>query len=117
MYAVTAEQTPFYKYGPQQGNGPDTQLSRNTLMTLIRPSFGFAKVRLVDGEQGFVASDDIRVAPPQLVAAVTAPTPSPIAPEPHIDLNDPRYQPPPAPLPENLPEPTPIPETATAPVP
>ncbi len=25
-YAVAAEQTPFYRYGPQQGSGPDMQL-------------------------------------------------------------------------------------------
>ena len=27
-YAVTAPQTPFYHYGPQQGNGPDSELPK-----------------------------------------------------------------------------------------
>ncbi|MDP9253672.1 MAG: hypothetical protein M3O66_01830, partial [Verrucomicrobiota bacterium] len=38
FYAVTAEKTAFFRYGPQQGNGPDMQLPKDTLMTLIRPS-------------------------------------------------------------------------------
>ena len=73
LYAVTASQTGFYRFGPQQGNGADTQLPRDTIMTLIRPSFGYCKVRLKDGVEGFVASEDIRPAPPTLIAAVTAP--------------------------------------------
>ena len=44
LYAVSSEKAPFYKFGPQQGNGPDMQLPRDTLMTLIRPSFGYCKV-------------------------------------------------------------------------
>jgi hypothetical protein len=78
-YAVTAQSTDFFRYGPQQGNGPDQKLPRDTLMTLIHPSFGYAKVKLATGEQGYVASEDIRVAPAALIASVTA-TPTPAAP-------------------------------------
>ena len=77
MYAVGVEKTPFYKYGPQQGNGPDNELPRNTLVKLIRNSFGYSKVVLADtGEQGYVASEDITVASAALIAAATA-TPPP----------------------------------------
>src|SRR5438477_5661692 len=59
LFAVTAEKTSFYRYGPQQGRGPDRDLTRDTLVTLIRHSFGYSKVKLDDGEQGFVANEDL----------------------------------------------------------
>lgn len=72
FFSVKADKTAFFRYGPQQGNGPDSELPRDTLLTLIRPSFGYSKVQIVeDGQQGFVASDDIKEAPPTLVAALT----------------------------------------------
>jgi hypothetical protein len=78
LFAVTADQTSFYRYGPQQGNGPDESLPKDTLMKLIRPSFGYSKVQLVSGDkEGYVASEDIKPAPPTLVAALTAPPPGP----------------------------------------
>lgn len=78
LFAVTADQTSFYRYGPQQGNGPDESLPKDTLMKLIRPSFGYCKVQLVTGDkEGYVASEDIKPAPPTLVAALTAPPPGP----------------------------------------
>src|SRR4029077_9885522 len=77
FYAVSADKTPFFRYGPQQGNGADMQLPRDTLMTVIRPSFGYCKVHLLSGDDGYVASEDIHVAPAALIAAVTAPPPSP----------------------------------------
>src|SRR5689334_23626701 len=67
-YSVTAPQTPFYHYGPKQGNGPDTQLPRDSIMKVIRPSFGYVKVQLQDGENGYVANEDIGPASPSLVA-------------------------------------------------
>ena len=36
-YAVSVNQTPFYRHGPQQGNGPDQQLARDSIMKVIRP--------------------------------------------------------------------------------
>lgn len=119
-YSVTADKTAFYKYGPQQGNGPDQQLNHDTLVTIIRPSFGYCKVRLLDGQQGYVANEDIRIASAQLVAAVTAPTPAPVAAtsvQMRVDPNDPRFQPPAEPLPESFPEPSAIPEAAISPSP
>jgi hypothetical protein len=108
FYAVITDSAAFYRYGPQQGNGPDKQLQKDTLMTLIRRSFGYCKVKLATGEQGYVATEDIDVAPPALVAAVTTP-PTPPTGSRHFrfDPNDPRFAPPPEGNPEF--EPTPIP--------
>jgi hypothetical protein len=116
LYAVTAAKAPFYKLGPQQGGGPDMELSRDTIMTLIRPSFGYSKVHLASGQEGYVASEDIKPAPPALIAALTAPPPVPET-EPHgerFDLNstDPRLVVPPEDLPGTNPEPTPLPGTS-----
>jgi hypothetical protein len=118
-YAVAANQTPFYRYGPQQAKGPDMQLPHDSIMKVIRPSFGYVKVKLQDGESGYVASEDIRLAAATLVAAKLAPPPEPVPatvasqgeqgePGEQFGLNsdDPRLIAPPEPLPE----PTPLPE-------
>jgi hypothetical protein len=113
-YAVSVKQAEFYLYGPQQANGPDQKLPRDTLVMLIRPSFGYSKVKLMNGQQGYVASQDIRAAPPEVVSAATNP---PIgnqtsrAPKFHFD---PRLLPP-EPLPNDAPEPTPIPGAESSP--
>jgi hypothetical protein len=116
FYAVKAEKTSFYKYGPQQGNGPDMELPKDTLMTLIRPSFGYCKVHLTSGQEGYVANEDIDVAPPALVATVSEPPPGaePTRHSERFNLNstDPRLVVPPEDLPENNPEPTPLPGTS-----
>lgn len=126
-YSVAANQTPFYRYGPQQGNGPDMQLPHDSIMKVIRPSFGYVKVKLQDGESGYVASEDIRPAEPTLVAEKLAPPPDLTAPtvashteqqgeQFGLNSDDPRLIAPPEPLPEMSPapdfriEPAPIPE-------
>jgi uncharacterized protein YceK len=111
-YSVAANQTPFYRYGPQQGNGPDMQLPRDSIMKVVRPSFGYVKVQLQGGQSGYVASEDIRPAPAALVAEKLAPPPEPLAPtiagqgeQFQLDSNDPRLIAPPEPLPEASPAP------------
>ena len=111
-YSVAAIQTPFYHYGPQQGNGPDTQLPRDSIMKVIRPSFGYVKVQLQDGQNGYVASEDIRPATAALVAEKLAPPPEPLPPtlagqgqQFDLNSNDPRLIAPPEPLPEPSPSP------------
>ncbi len=116
LYAVTAITAPFYKYGPQQANGADQRLPRDTLMKLVRPSFGYAKVLLTTGEEGYVANDDIKLAPPALIASLNTPPPG-VLPAVHgerfnLESTDPRLAVPPEDLPENNPEPTPIPGTS-----
>ncbi|MEY2545704.1 MAG: hypothetical protein QOG48_821 [Verrucomicrobiota bacterium] len=87
-YAVKSASAAFFRYGPQQANGPDRKLARDTLLTISRKSFGYARVRLTSGEEGFVAIDDIRPAPANLIAkTVPTPTPTPAAlnyPEPKL---------------------------------
>lgn len=115
IYAINKDSAAFYRYGPQQGNGPDSQLPKDTLVKLIRPSFGYSKVQLVKGaDQGYVASEDLQVATPAVIAAATA-TPPPVAAAggprgERFDLNsnDPRLVPPP----ETLPAPD-LPPSAT----
>jgi len=115
-YAVSVKQAEFYLYGPQQASGPDQRLPQDTLVMLIRPSFGYSKVKLMNGQQGYVASQDIRAAPPEVVSAVTSP---PVSNEtsrnPKFHL-DPRLLPP-EPLPNDAPEPTPIPGAEQSPSP
>ena len=68
-------------------------------------------MKLQDGENGYVASEDIRPATPQLVAEKTAPPPTPpplIAGQSteeqfQMNTNDPRFNAPPEPLPEPFP--------------
>jgi hypothetical protein len=113
-YSVAAKEAKFYRYGPQQANGPDQKLPLDTLVLLIRVSFGYSKVQLMNGEQGYVASEDIHTASPAMVTAATNPPANTTSERnrtsrSRYNLTDPRYFPPPEPLPEDLPEPTPIP--------
>jgi hypothetical protein len=115
-YVVSAKEAEFYRYGPQQANGPDEKLAEGTLLTLIRPAFGYSKVQLSNGVQGYVASQDIHAAPPEVVQAATNPntavtgsSESNRQPRFRYNIVDPRFLPPPPPLPEDQPEPTPIP--------
>jgi hypothetical protein len=118
QYAVTASSTAFFKYGPQQGNGADQHLAKDTLLTVLRPSFGYYKVQLTTGEEGYVAAEDVGVASPTLIAAAQMPSQPEAAPAQNsrpvgeqfrLDSNDPRLVPPPEALPEpgSLETPTP----------
>lgn len=106
IYGINKDSAAFYRYGPQQGNGPDSELPKDTLVKLIRPSFGYSKVQLVKGdEQGYVASEDLQVATPAMIAAASA-TPPPVAASSRrrserfdLNSNDPRLMPPPETLP------------------
>ncbi len=122
-YSVTANQTAFYHYGPQQGHGPDQQLPKDALMKVIRPSFGYVKVQLQNGENGYVASEDIRTASAALVVEKLAPPPEPPAPlianheefqnheeQFQMNSNDPRLIAPPEALPEPFPAESPAPD-------
>ena len=108
---------PFFRHGPQSGREADKTLSKETLVKLIRPSFGFSKVEVAaTGEQGYVASEEIRPASSNLVAAVTpakvdplaTPDSSPAVEQFNLDSSDPRLVPPPEDLPPaELPAPAP----------
>ena len=120
LYVVSVESTAFFRHGPQAGREPDSKLSRETVLKLIRPSFGYSKVEIAaTGEQGYVSSEDIRPTSSNLIAAVTPPTPdalatpstSPAVEQFNLNSNDPRLVPPPENLPPaELPAPAPSPE-------
>jgi hypothetical protein len=123
IFVVSVESAAFFRHGPQAGREPDQKLSKETVVKLIRPSFGFSKVEIAaTGEQGYVASEDIRPASPNLLASVSAPkvdpleTPSsssapstqPGAEQFNLNSSDPRLVPPPEDLPPTeLPAPEP----------
>ena len=117
LFAVATDNAAFFRHGPQAGRSPDQTLAKETLVRLIRPSFGFSKVELVAShEQGYVASDDLKPATSALVAATTAPKVDPLATpstQPaaelfRLDSSDPRLIPPPEDLPPSeLPAPPP----------
>jgi hypothetical protein len=118
LYVVSVESAAFYRRGPQAGRAPDKTLSKETVLKLIRPSFGYSKVEVAaTGEQGYVSSEEIRPASSNLVAAVTPPQVDPLATpasEPAVEqfkLNsdDPRLVPPAEDLP-NAETPAPSPE-------
>jgi hypothetical protein len=117
LFVVTADSAAFFHRGPQAGRDPDKTLSKETVVKLIRPSFGYSKVEVVaTGEQGYVSSEEIRPASSALIAAVSAPKTDPLATpssQPAVEqfnLNstDPRLVPPPEDLPPaELPVPAP----------
>jgi hypothetical protein len=119
FFAVTVDSAAFFRYGPRQGRDPDLKLPKDTVVRLIRPSFGYSKIQVVaSGLQGYVASEEIRPASPTLLAAATtlpadsvaAHTSGPAGEQFNLNSNDPRLVPPPEELPDpDLPVPVPEP--------
>jgi hypothetical protein len=76
-YVVSVPKCAFYKYGPAQSFGPDLQLAQGRQLTVLQRSFGFSHVMTDDGTTGYVATDEIKPAPPEQVTAVSQnPSPS-----------------------------------------
>lgn len=117
LFVVSVEAAPFFRHGPRAGVNPDSTLSKDAVVKLIRPSFGYSKVEVVaTGELGYVSSEEIRPASPGLLASVTAPKTDPLATQStqpaveqfNLNSNDPRLVPPPEDLPPTeLPLPAP----------
>lgn len=64
-FVVATSQTGFYKYGPAQTFGPDFTLPKDTKVTMLQNSWGYARVMTDDGTTGYVASEDLDPAPPE----------------------------------------------------
>jgi hypothetical protein len=109
LYVVATKSASFNHFSPHQEVGPDKILQRDTVVTLIRPSFGYSKVRLMSGEEGYVASKDLRVAPATLVATTTEPPPPASGPTLKTDTTKPTPPAVPPPSPEFEPSPLPSP--------
>lgn len=123
LYVVSVDSAGFFRHGPRAGLDPDKTLARETVLKLIRPSFGYSKVQVVEtGEQGYVSSEEIRPASSALLASVSAPKNDPLGPpvtpstspaveQFNLNSSDPRLVPPPEDLPPTeLPAPAPSPE-------
>ena len=56
--------TPMFRYGPAQSFGPDFSLAQGQHVIMLRKEFGYSRVMTDDGQSGYVASEDLVVAPP-----------------------------------------------------
>lgn len=109
LFAISVDSAAFFRHGPQAGRDPDLRLPRDTAVKLIRPSFGYSKIQIVEsGVQGYVASGEIRPASSALLAAAST-QPADSGPlsidEPgsgrfNLNSDDPRLVPPPEALPD-----------------
>ena len=108
LFAITVDSAAFFRHGPRQGLEPDLKLPKDTVVKLIRPSFGYSKIQVVSsGVQGYVASEEIRPASSTLLAAAATPqASSPSLDQFNLNSTDPRLVPPPEQLPDpDLPPP------------
>jgi hypothetical protein len=64
-YVVIRDFSPFYRMGPQQARGPDASLSTGTRVKLLRREMGFSLFQLEDLRTGYVANENMAVAPPR----------------------------------------------------
>lgn len=64
-YVIIRDFTPYYRLGPQQGRGPDESLRAGTRIKLLRREMGFSLVQLADSRTGYVANENMTVAPPR----------------------------------------------------
>lgn len=77
---VAVEHTPFYHNGPLQGNGPDLSLAKGEEIEVLRREIGYSFVRINDGQNGYVANEDLKPvepAPPTQPAKAKQSSPSP----------------------------------------
>jgi hypothetical protein len=108
LFAITVDSAGFFRHGPRQGLEPDLKLPKDTVVKLIRPSFGYSKIQVMSsGVQGYVASEEIGPASSTLLAAAATPqTRSPALDQFNLNSTDPRLVPPPEQLPDpDLPPP------------
>lgn len=64
-YMVIRDYTPFYRLGPQQGRGPDITLRTGMRVKLLRKEMGFSLVQMEDLRTGYIANENMAVAPPR----------------------------------------------------
>ena len=81
-YKVKADTAPFFHYGPQQLNGSDLDLKKDTRITMLNRGRGFSQVRTVDGQVGYVGTEDITPLSAEEIAAEDAQKLAAMAPPP-----------------------------------
>ncbi len=65
-FVVSVQRAEFYKYGPAQSFGADFVLPQGQRVIMLSRQFGFSRVMTEDGVSGWIASDEIRPAPPEV---------------------------------------------------
>jgi hypothetical protein len=71
-FIVTAPRTPFFKYGPAQQHGADFSILKDTPVTLVKRDFGYSEIKTMDGQIGYVSTEDIAPAPEADASSSTA---------------------------------------------
>lgn len=71
-YRVSADTTSFYRYGPQQINGPDQTLKKGSDVVMVKHAFGYSQVKTFDTQMtGYVSTEDMRpLTQPELAALI-----------------------------------------------
>ena len=64
-YAIIRDFSPFYRLGPQQPRGPDASLRVGSRVRLLRREMGYSMVQIEDARTGYVANENMVVAPPR----------------------------------------------------
>ncbi|HEX8312525.1 MAG TPA: hypothetical protein VF614_14480 [Chthoniobacteraceae bacterium] len=64
-YVVNTTRAAFFKYGPAQSFGPDFNLIQGQRVTMLERSFGYSRVTTDEGVTGYIATDQIQLAPPE----------------------------------------------------
>lgn len=64
-YVVIRDFSAFYRLGPQQGRGPDASLRTGARVKLLRREMGYSLVQLEDLRTGYLANENMAVAPPR----------------------------------------------------
>jgi hypothetical protein len=62
---VATKTAEFYKYGPAQAFGADMKLPQGQKLTMLERQYGYSRVMLDDGTNGYVATEDLKLAPPE----------------------------------------------------
>lgn len=68
---MTTRQTAFYKHGPQQPGAPEI-LAAQTFVRVLQKDSGYTFAQLADGRTGYLATEDLRLAPPGARAVAEA---------------------------------------------
>lgn len=64
-YVVIRDFTAFYRLGPQQSRGPDASLRTGNRVKMLRREMGYSLVQMEDLRTGYVANENMTVAPPR----------------------------------------------------
>ena len=68
-YVVIRDGSPFYSLGPQEARGPTSWLRVQTRVKLLRREMGYSLVQLETLKTGYVANENMAIAPPRLPEA------------------------------------------------